>query len=205
MFKLHRTKIQNMQFAVYISDTTVTLKQSQGHQTYNDNVDSKQGYNHTEFERSCFNGVQEKVNIKVFFRQGNVNYFSWTCAKIKNSGVYMIYNRTKFQLSRDSGRDHEECKQCFFLCVDNNAVVCLDRFLWPQHGRRWRRWSRTTRAIPSSPQATGSVQFFHWPVWLTYTSSHFFSFFPFFFFLLKKPGNFTFAILLVWHWTYIVK
>ena len=27
MFKLHGTKIQNMQFAVYISDTTVTLKQ----------------------------------------------------------------------------------------------------------------------------------------------------------------------------------
>ena len=30
-------------FAVYISDTPVTLKQSQGHQTYHDNVDPKQG------------------------------------------------------------------------------------------------------------------------------------------------------------------
>ena len=33
MFKLQRTKIQNMQFEVYISDTPVTLKQSQGHHT----------------------------------------------------------------------------------------------------------------------------------------------------------------------------
>ena len=38
-----------MKFAVIISDTPVTLKQSQGHQTYNVNVDSKQGYNHAKF------------------------------------------------------------------------------------------------------------------------------------------------------------
>ena len=55
-----------MQFAVYISDTSVTLKQSEGHQPYNDNVDPKQGYNHEKCERSCFNGVQEKTNVKVF-------------------------------------------------------------------------------------------------------------------------------------------
>ena len=65
MFKLLKTRIQNMKFAVIISDTPVTLKQSQGHQTYNDNVDSKQGYNHVKFERSSFNGVQEKENIKI--------------------------------------------------------------------------------------------------------------------------------------------
>ena len=59
-----------MQFSVNISDTPVTFKQSQGHQTYNDNVDIKQGYNHAKFERSCFNGVQEKLNINVclFFK-----------------------------------------------------------------------------------------------------------------------------------------
>ena len=33
-----------MQFTVYISDTTVTLKQAQGHQTQNNDVDPKQGY-----------------------------------------------------------------------------------------------------------------------------------------------------------------
>ena len=31
------------QFAVYISDTPVTFKQSKGHQNYNENVDPKQG------------------------------------------------------------------------------------------------------------------------------------------------------------------
>ena len=36
--KLQRTRNEKTQFAVYISDIPVTLKQSQGHQTY-DNVD----------------------------------------------------------------------------------------------------------------------------------------------------------------------
>ena len=44
MLKLKRTRIQNAQFAVNISDTLVTLNQSEGHQTYNDNADPKQGY-----------------------------------------------------------------------------------------------------------------------------------------------------------------
>ena len=68
-----------MPFAVYISDTTVTLKQSQGHQTLNDNVDPKQGYNHAKFERSCFNGLREKASFKgvclfvcLFFKLGNI-------------------------------------------------------------------------------------------------------------------------------------
>ena len=44
------------QFAVYDSNTSVTLKQGQGHQTWNDNVDPKQDYNRAKFERSCFDG-----------------------------------------------------------------------------------------------------------------------------------------------------
>ena len=86
-----------MQFAVYISDTTVILKQSQGHQTYNDNVDPKQGYNYSRFEKSLM--VSEKkpmsprFNVKgfFFFKLGNVNYLSWTYVKINNSGIFMIY------------------------------------------------------------------------------------------------------------------
>ena len=68
-FKLQRTRIPYTQFAVYISDTPVTFKQSQGHQTYNDNVDPKQGYNHAEFDRFCFNGMREKANVNFFFFQ----------------------------------------------------------------------------------------------------------------------------------------
>ena len=52
-----------MQSTVYISDTSLTLKQSQGYPTQNDNVDPKQGYNYAKFKRSCFNGVQEKVDL----------------------------------------------------------------------------------------------------------------------------------------------
>ena len=54
----------------------VNLKQSQGHQTSDDNVDQKQDYNHAKFERSCSYGVQEKASIKGFFFQMRkcVNY-----------------------------------------------------------------------------------------------------------------------------------
>ena len=58
-----------IQFAVYVSNTTVTLKQGQDHQTYNDNVDPKQGYNHVKFKRSRCNDVQEKANVKGGFFQ----------------------------------------------------------------------------------------------------------------------------------------
>ena len=57
-FKLQGTRIQNTQFAVYVSDMLMTLKQNQGHEVYNDNVDTKQSYNHAKFERFCFNGVR---------------------------------------------------------------------------------------------------------------------------------------------------
>ena len=76
MFKLQRTRFQNKQFADYISYIPVTLKQSQDHQTYNLNVDPKQGYNHAKFERSCFDGVQEKPTITVFFKRGNMSISS---------------------------------------------------------------------------------------------------------------------------------
>ena len=45
MSKLQRTRILNERFAVYISDTPVTIKQSQGHKPCNENTDPKQGCN----------------------------------------------------------------------------------------------------------------------------------------------------------------
>ena len=65
-----------MQFAVNMSTTPVTLKQSQGHQTQNGNIDPKQGYNHAKFETSCYNGVQEKAN-NFFFKRGNMSVISF--------------------------------------------------------------------------------------------------------------------------------
>ena len=65
-FKVLRTKIQNVHFAVYISDIPVILKQSQGRQTWNDNIDPKQGYITAKFERSYLNGVREQANVNGF-------------------------------------------------------------------------------------------------------------------------------------------
>ena len=79
-----------MQFAVYISDTPVTLKQSQGHQAWNENVDLKQGYNHAKFERSCFNSVRKKrQHFKVFFKGDNMSIIS--LQHVWNSKI-MVYS-----------------------------------------------------------------------------------------------------------------
>ena len=72
MFKLQRTKVQNIPSEVYISETPVTLQQSQGHEAYNDNVYPNQGYNHAKFKNFYTNGVREKAIIKVFFSNEEV-------------------------------------------------------------------------------------------------------------------------------------
>ena len=57
------------QFAVYDSEKPVTLKQGQGHQTWYELVEPKQGYNNAHL-----NSVHERANNKVFVRSGNINY-----------------------------------------------------------------------------------------------------------------------------------
>ena len=49
------------QFAVHDSDTSVTLKQGQGHQTWYILVDPKQGYNNAKFENPRLTSVCEKA------------------------------------------------------------------------------------------------------------------------------------------------
>ena len=57
-------------FAAYISDTPVTLKQGQGYQTYNKNVDPEQRYNPAKFEDLTSAVPEKKVMLKwfVFFQ-----------------------------------------------------------------------------------------------------------------------------------------
>ena len=43
------------------------MKQGQSHHTYNDNLDPEQGHNHAKFERSRYNSVREKGNVKGIF------------------------------------------------------------------------------------------------------------------------------------------
>ena len=45
----------------------MTLQQGQGHQTWYDYVDLKQGFNYAKFDRSRFKIVREEANVKVFF------------------------------------------------------------------------------------------------------------------------------------------
>ena len=47
----------------------MTLKQNEGHQICNENVDPEQGSNHAKFERSHYDSVQEKGNIQVFSKR----------------------------------------------------------------------------------------------------------------------------------------
>ena len=58
---------------------TCDLEQVQGHQAHDDNVNPEQGYYQAKFERSCFNGVWEKINVEAFFQTGNMSIISLEC------------------------------------------------------------------------------------------------------------------------------
>ena len=64
------------QFAVCDSDTPVTLKQGQSHQTCYELVEPKHGYNNTNFEKPCLKSVHEGANNKVFVKSGNISIIS---------------------------------------------------------------------------------------------------------------------------------
>ena len=60
---------QQQNFAVYDFDTPVTLKQGQGHPTWYELLDLKQGHNHAKFVKPCLNHVHKKATITVFVKQ----------------------------------------------------------------------------------------------------------------------------------------
>ena len=62
---IKKTKLQ------FIILTHMTLRQGQGHHTWYELVDPKQGYNNEKFEKSCSNSVHEKANSKVVVKSGN--------------------------------------------------------------------------------------------------------------------------------------
>ena len=78
-FKVQR--IRNARFAVYVCQIPLTLKQSQGHQPKISMWTPSKV--HVKFQRSCFNGVRENANVKVFQTRKYVNYLPRTCAKSK--------------------------------------------------------------------------------------------------------------------------
>ena len=54
---------KNTQFALDISDTPVTLKQSQDHQIYDENIHPEQGYNHAKFEKTWLERCSRKSQL----------------------------------------------------------------------------------------------------------------------------------------------
>ena len=54
----------------------MTLIQSQGHQSWYELVDSKQGYNNAKFEKPHLNSVHEKANDVVFVKSENTSITS---------------------------------------------------------------------------------------------------------------------------------
>ena len=70
VFKLYWTRKNT--FAVCTSDTPVTLKQRQGHQTQYESVDLMQGDNLANVERAHLTSVRDKADAKVFVKSGNL-------------------------------------------------------------------------------------------------------------------------------------
>ena len=75
------------QFAVYYSDTPVTLKQ--GHQTWYELVYPKQGYNDAKFEKPLLNSIHEKACDKVFCWIRTCPLSPLDMCKVKISGIFM--------------------------------------------------------------------------------------------------------------------
>ena len=99
-FKVQWTRIKKQkQFAVYNSDIPATLKWGQGHQTWYEFLDPKQGYNHAKFERSPLNRVHKNANIKAFLKSENMSNISLAYVQRSNKVVYSLSTwHRKFQL-----------------------------------------------------------------------------------------------------------
>ena len=52
------------------------MKQGEGHQTWYELVNPKQGYNHAKFERPSLNSVHQKVNVNGFVKSENTSVIS---------------------------------------------------------------------------------------------------------------------------------
>ena len=91
----------------------VILKQGQGHQTWNNNVDPELVYNQAKFDTSCFNGIWEKSQCNFFLKWQTMSIISlenmWKLKKKKKEKEKKWYihdfrvvpnNPTKFQYNR---------------------------------------------------------------------------------------------------------
>ena len=73
---------------MYDSDTPVTLKEGEDHQTWYDVVNPKQGYNNTRFEKPHLNSVCEKANDNVSVKSGDTLMLSLEYVRMSKIAVY---------------------------------------------------------------------------------------------------------------------
>ena len=59
------------------SDTAVILKQGQGHQTWYELVNYKQGYIYAKFEKPRLNAIHEKAIVNILVKSGNTSIISF--------------------------------------------------------------------------------------------------------------------------------
>ena len=91
---LSGTQFFKTQFADYVFDTPGILKQ--GHQSWYELVDPKQGSNHTKFERSCF----KCPTILIFFFLSNKQMSNISLEWHIHDLVDVISMHTKFHLNQ---------------------------------------------------------------------------------------------------------
>ena len=71
----------------------MTLRQDQGHQTWYELLDRKQGHDHAKSEKPPLYSVHKKANVRVFVKLENTSIISLKY-------VQQLTNPTKFQLNR---------------------------------------------------------------------------------------------------------
>ena len=77
---------------MYISDKDMSLKQSQGHQSYNDEVDSEQGHFHAKLTILALLVSEKKQRYSLFFCSFVVVFF-----QMKKYVSYLQRPRTKIK------------------------------------------------------------------------------------------------------------
>ena len=92
-----------MQFFKIYSDIPLTLIYGQGHQTWHQLLDPKQGHNHAKLDRLPLNSIHQKANMKVFVKSENTSLYYVQLKSKKYWCVHYILdllnNPTKFQFN----------------------------------------------------------------------------------------------------------
>ena len=90
----------------FISHTTVTVKEGQGHQNWYQNVELSSLHHHTMFERNQCVNVWTKANIKFLSRQN---------CKIKTKGKFVLilqFYLPQFREEWEITWDFKDCNIC---------------------------------------------------------------------------------------------